>query len=113
MTWIGLNKQSGGVISEAEHIQQSVQDILTTPQGSRVMRRDYGSELFELIDQPQTPALNLRIMAATVSALARWEPRLRVTGIALETQNSSGRRIIVLSATRSPTEPASQIRVEL
>ena len=28
--------------SEADQIRQSIQDILTTPIGSRIMRRNYG-----------------------------------------------------------------------
>ncbi|MGL4827152.1 MAG: GPW/gp25 family protein, partial [Vibrionaceae bacterium] len=47
-----MNRFTGYSISELQHIKQSIQDILTTPLGSRVMRRDYGSAIFELIDQP-------------------------------------------------------------
>ena len=36
--------------SEADQIRQSIQDILTTPIGSRIMRRNYGSLLPQLID---------------------------------------------------------------
>jgi phage baseplate assembly protein W len=48
-----------------------VRDILVTPIGSRIMRREYGS-LSALIDQPQTPALRLQIMAACYSAIQKW-----------------------------------------
>lgn len=60
----GMNSQTGLSISEAEHIRQSVRDILVTPIGSRVMRREYGSLLAAMIDRPQSPALRLQIMAA-------------------------------------------------
>ena len=66
MNWLGMNAESGRAISETAHILQSVRDILTTPIGTRVMRRDYGSEIFSLIDQPQHGATRLRLMAATV-----------------------------------------------
>ncbi|HGJ5879100.1 MAG TPA: baseplate assembly protein, partial [Arsenophonus nasoniae] len=46
MNALGMNRQTGRFISENAHIAQSVQDILLTPVGSRVMRRDYGSLLF-------------------------------------------------------------------
>lgn len=46
------------------------------PQGSRIARREYGSLLSELIDQPQNPALRLQVMSAVYVALSRWEPRL-------------------------------------
>jgi phage baseplate assembly protein W len=41
--YLGMNSQTGLSISEVEHIRQSVRDILVTPVGSRVMRREYGS----------------------------------------------------------------------
>ena len=52
--YLGMNSQTGLSISEVEHIRQSVRDILVTPVGSRVMRREYGSLLSQMIDQPQS-----------------------------------------------------------
>ncbi len=48
--YLGMNSHTGLSISEADHIRQSVRDILLTPVGSRVMRREYGSLLSALID---------------------------------------------------------------
>ncbi|MBR7309711.1 baseplate assembly protein, partial [Klebsiella pneumoniae] len=48
--YLGMNSQTGLSISEVEHIRQSVRDILVTPVGSRVMRREYGSLLSQMID---------------------------------------------------------------
>ncbi len=81
MNWLGMNAANGRAISATDHIIQSVRDILITPVGSRVMRRDYGSELFYLIDMPQHQATRLRLMAATVQALINWEPRITVTRV--------------------------------
>ncbi|MGR6423024.1 GPW/gp25 family protein [Aeromonas veronii] len=81
MNWLGMNAATGRAISATDHIIQSVRDILITPVGSRVMRRDYGSELFYLIDMPQHQATRLRLMAATVQALINWEPRITVTRV--------------------------------
>lgn len=78
-----MNRTTGRTIGDADHLRQSVADILTTPIGSRVMRRDYGSLVPALIDQPHNPALASRINAAAVSALMRWEPRLLVRRIQL------------------------------
>ncbi|SDK67928.1 GPW/gp25 family protein [Billgrantia gudaonensis] len=77
----GMNASTGRRLERLEHIRQSVRDILTTPIGSRVMRREYGSLLPELIDQPLSDALLLQAYAATVMALLRWEPRLRITAV--------------------------------
>ena len=75
----GMNRTTGKALGdEAEHIRQSVTDILTTPLGTRVKRRTYGSLLPLLIDQPGNPATRLRLMAATVMAIVNWEPRISV-----------------------------------
>ena len=55
-----MNHATGVAVDDADHIRQSVRDILTTPLGSRLMRRDYGSEIFALIDQPQNDVIRLQ-----------------------------------------------------
>lgn len=79
----GMDRNTGKPLSAIDHLRQSIADILTTPIGSRVMRRDYGSALFELIDQPMNPLGLLRLYAATADAIRRWEPRIRLTRVAV------------------------------
>ncbi|MED0543895.1 baseplate assembly protein, partial [Escherichia marmotae] len=43
--YLGMNRSDGLTVTDLEHISQSIGDILRTPVGSRVMRRDYGSLL--------------------------------------------------------------------
>lgn len=76
---LGMSRSTGGSLDGLEHLFQSIRDILTTPIGTRPMRRDYGSELFSLIDRPAEPGLMIEIFAAVASALARWEPRFKLT----------------------------------
>ena len=59
-----MNRETGGAISTVEHIGQSISDILTTRLGTRVMRREYGSLLPELVDQPFNDVTRLRVYAA-------------------------------------------------
>lgn len=75
----GMNASTGERMDDMEHIGQSIRDILTTRIGTRCMRREYGSLVPELIDQPGNPATRLRVMAATVMAIIRWEPRVLIT----------------------------------
>ncbi|EHG5996880.1 TPA: GPW/gp25 family protein [Escherichia fergusonii] len=77
----GVNSRTGKRLSGVAHLRQSVRDILTTPVGSRVLIRDYGSELFSLLDNPRDDLTRLRIIAASATALARWDPRLKVTRV--------------------------------
>lgn len=84
MSFTGLNMINGRAVSGLDHLRQSVRDILMTPIGSRVMRRDYGSGLADLIDQNLTPLTLAQIYAASVDALRKWEPRLRVARVQAE-----------------------------
>src|SRR5437763_1025362 len=77
----GINAANGKRLGGIDHLRQSLRDILTTPVGTRVMRRDYGSKLFSLIDAPLNRATLLLLFAATASALRKWEPRLRLTRV--------------------------------
>lgn len=79
----GMNAADGTALSGLDHLRQSVRDILTTRVGTRVMRRDYGSDLPRLVDRPMNPALTLDLYAATAKALRRWEPRLRLLRVAI------------------------------
>ena len=101
--YLGMNGQTGLSISEVEHIRQSVRDILVTPVGSRVMRREYGSLLSALTDQPQTPALRLQIMAACYSAIQKWEPRVSLTTITFELSDTDGGLYVDITGTRTET----------
>ena len=78
---IGLNSHKGKRLDGLSHLHQSIRDILTTRRGTRVMRRDYGSRLPELVDNPITPRLAMELYAATAEALQKWEPRLRLTRV--------------------------------
>ena len=91
----GMHKQSGKALSDEAHLHQSIADILTTPIGSRVMRRDYGSRLFELVDQPINHHTLVDFYAATAGALAQWEPRFTLTRVQV-TSISEGQLTLVL-----------------
>lgn len=77
----GISAETGATVSGDEHLRQSIRDILMTPLGSRVMRRDYGSRVFELLDAPMTRSLTADLVAATAEALRRWEPRVKLTRV--------------------------------
>jgi phage baseplate assembly protein W len=74
----GTDAKTGKPLSGIAHLRQSIRDILTTPIGSRVMRREYGSRLFDLLDNPLNDATIVEFYAATAEALMIWEPRLQI-----------------------------------
>ena len=108
----GMNRNTGLGISDTEHISQSMRDILLTPVGSRVMRRDYGSLLSALIDMPQNPALRLQIMVACYSAIQKWEPRIRLTAISFET-GDAGEMYVDITGMRTDTGASVSTTVSL
>lgn len=77
----GMSCETGNYLDDLAHLKQSIVDILTTPIGSRVMRRDYGSNLFRLIDSPINKDLFPQIYAAVAEALDNWEPRIKLEKI--------------------------------
>lgn len=83
----GMNALTGKRLVGIAHLHQRVADILNTPIGSRVMRRDYGSRLPRLVDAPMNRATIMEIQAATADALARWEPELSVESVTVTAAN--------------------------
>lgn len=100
----GLSPVTGHAVSELDddYIRRSVADILTTPVGSRVMRRDYGSYIPELVDQPLNEQTRLKLYGATAMALMRWLRRARLKSVRLDTDGASARLQLVLVRTDLP-----------
>ncbi|WP_227680047.1 GPW/gp25 family protein [Psychrobacter sp. HII-4] len=92
----GMSRQTGLHIDQTSHILQSVRDILTTPIGSRVMRRDYGSLLPFLIDSPINSYFIMQLRASVIHALMRWEKRVTPVRIELITDNQATQGIASL-----------------
>lgn len=103
-----MNRETGGAIGDLDHITQSIADILTTRIGTRVMRREYGSLLPELVDHPFNDATRLRVYAATVMALMRWEPRISLNRVQFLGAYLQGQSVLDLEGTLVDTnEPLS------
>ncbi|XKU39215.1 GPW/gp25 family protein [Pseudomonas [fluorescens] ATCC 17400] len=94
-----MNRETGGAIGDLDLISQSITDILTTRIGTRVMRREYGSMLPELVDHPFNDATRLRVYAATVMALMRWEPRISLNRVQFLGANLQGQSVLDLEGT--------------
>lgn len=98
----GINARTGAPLSDWEHVQQSIECILTTPIGSRVMRRDFGSELYDLIDAKMVQRNVLALYVATAVAIDRWEPRYRLTHAGIDRMGPDGVISLVLRGTYYP-----------
>ena len=75
---IGLDRRTGQLLTGLDHLKQSIEDILTTPLGSRRMRPEYGSHLRRFVDLPVNEGWKSAVQAEVARALGRWEPRIRL-----------------------------------
>jgi phage baseplate assembly protein W len=70
--------------SGEELIQQSVRLILETAPGERVMRPDFGCGIHELVFEANTTMLHTRIQHRVKDALLKWERRIDVLNVRVE-----------------------------
>ncbi len=59
-----------------QHVVQSIQQILGTAKGERVMLRDFGSRLHTLVFEPNDPDIRVLADHYVREALEKWEPRV-------------------------------------
>ncbi|WP_420142381.1 GPW/gp25 family protein [Sphingomonas sp.] len=95
-----MDRVTGRPLAGDDHLAQSIGDILSTPIGTRVGRRDYGSLLASLLDQPFNPATRVRLFAAIAGALLRWEPRIALTRVDLS-RRSDGIVLVAVEGRRT------------
>ena len=76
--YVDADAVTGMPVAGDDWLRTAIRDVLTTPLGSCVMRRTYGSRLFKLIDAPMTPGLLADIVAASAEALLAWLPMLKL-----------------------------------
>lgn len=109
----GMNVSTGTACSDLAHLRQSIADILTTPLGTRLERRTYGSLLPDLIDHPDHDSTRVRLFAAVAGALMRWEPRLRLSRVGLSSGPAAGQVTLDLSGEYlGPTGDVTALQIQ-
>lgn len=78
----GINRVTGATIDNYQHALQSVEVILSTRIGSRIMRRQFGGGVAEILGRAVTPPLFALFQQLVATAIDVWEPRFRVRQIA-------------------------------
>lgn len=94
----GMSATDGRLLSKYEHIRQSLSDIFRTSIGSRVLRREYGSRLPDLVDNPLNDSTVLAIVTAAAEAALRWEDRITVFFVQIQEVSSEGRLVLGIGA---------------
>lgn len=111
---IGMNATTGKALDGTAHLAQSMGKILSTRLGTRVMRRDFGSDVPNLIDYPANAAGVMLLRAATALALRRWEPRIAVAKIGVAGTFADGNLTISIAGKRTDVaEPNAQVTLSI
>ncbi|EMS32769.1 GPW/gp25 family protein [Mariniradius saccharolyticus AK6] len=86
------------MLSDEADIQSSLEILLATKRGERVMRLDYGCDLHELLFEPLTTTFKTYIVDLIRTAILYHEPRIEVEKIDLnDTGELEGRIIITIT----------------
>jgi len=89
--------ENGGVQSSAdiENIRECIWIILSTRRGERVMRPDFGSNFFDLIDFPLNQVFMARLRYEIYQAIEEWELRVKTNIVQVEINPSNPAQIII------------------
>jgi phage baseplate assembly protein W len=101
-----IDSATGGVAHESAgtKIKENIIHILLTGVGERVMRRDYGGGIRQLVHDPNNDALRAIVRHQIASSIGQWEPRVLLKDVMVTQEN--GMLIVeikyVIRRTREP-----------
>ena len=81
----------GGIAQEsgAEKIKENIIHILLTAVGERLMRRDYGGGIGQLIHDPNNDALRAIVQHQIAKSIGEWEPRVLLQGVSVAQEDGT------------------------
>ncbi len=83
------------LVSGDRKIRESIWLILSTAQGERVMRWDFGAGLPRAVFAPNDPRERADVAARARKALVRYEPRIDVLDVRVDADPSEPGRVFV------------------
>jgi len=88
---------TGGIAeaSEEDKVRQSIETILRTAPGERVMRPDFGCGIHELVFDTLGGGLIGRVVSVVSDALATWEPRIDVLDVSAQQDTDDPTRLLI------------------
>jgi len=81
--------------NERDEIDQSIQIILSTSPGQRVMRPTFGCRLHELVFAPNNSHTAAQARRYVEEALGMWEPRIHVTKVDISPDSQDTSRLLI------------------
>jgi phage baseplate assembly protein W len=99
-------------VQEPDSIRQSLLLLLSTIPGERVMRPEYGCQLFRIIFDPNDDTTAGLAIHYVRTAIERWEPRIEIQRLdATRNEGEPGRLDITLEYRIRPTGSTDQFLV--
>jgi len=92
---IALSKGAFVRASAEASIEESVLLILGTAKGERIMRPEFGCGIGDHVFAPNTSTTRSRIADEIEDALIRWEPRIDLLGVEVETAADEPNTLLV------------------
>lgn len=74
----GIDAHTGKVLNGLPHVEQSLEKLITTGLGQRVMREWVGNPGTKLLGENATPTIILRWITVIWSLVELFEPRFRI-----------------------------------
>ena len=95
---MSVEAQRGGIASVhyEQDIQESIEIILGTAKGERVMRSDFGCGIHNLAFAVINSSLVTQIEQSVREALNEYERRISVEGISVDTSDTINGRLLIL-----------------
>lgn len=106
---VGIDRHTGKMIAEPEHIRQSIEVILTTPVGTRVMRGEFGVEYLDKTGKPKVDFPQKVIELEALRALTAYEPRIKDVAIEVTVLDQRLQAIVVNYTEVASNEAASVV----
>jgi uncharacterized protein len=79
--------------SDEELVTQGIEIVLGTSPGERQMRPEFGCAIYELVGEANTAALRGMVRHKVREALIRWEPRIDVMDVRVESPAEQKNRL--------------------
>ncbi|MDR2008088.1 MAG: GPW/gp25 family protein [Alphaproteobacteria bacterium] len=83
-----MNINTGKSLTKTDSLNQSINLILLTPKGERVLNRNFGSNISETLGQPINNVI-MEISAEVISALQSNDSRILVDNVSISAENNA------------------------
>ena len=83
-------------VTDEELIRQSIIRIILSPQGERVMRPDFGSNVFDMVFDNNDDVFKLAMQRTVRSAIGQYEPRVIVVDVQVDRKVDQGESIVTV-----------------